>query len=286
MRNLSNIISSSIVKFRKNFLSLLGAALSFYTLLSLAPLLMLMVSVAGWVFGREIAQSALLEQVTYLIGPEAASVIDEFFGSVPQVNGALAAIISFGTFIVGSSLVFRQLSIMLNRIWEVEPRKGLNRLLGLGRNFFRAFFMALTIGILLIVTMILGALLVILKEFILNLWLPLDWVYTIIELVVLIILPFFLFAIMYKLLPDAKVAWRDIWLGAAISAGLISILTAVIGTYIAFTAISSVYGAVGTLIVLMLWIYFSALTFLFGAQVTKVYSERLSLGTIIIEETQ
>jgi len=275
MRDLSKVFSSSIANFRRNYLSLIGAALSFYTILSLAPLLMLMVSTAGWVFGRELAQSALLEQVTYLLGPEAAAILDEFFNVVPEVNGAVAAVISFGTFIVGSSLVFRQLSIMLNRIWEVEPSQGIHKLVETGRNFFRAFLMALTIGLLLIVAMILGALLTSLRDLMVNQLQLLGSFYTIIELIVLIILPFFIFAIMYKVLPDVKVAWRDIWLGAAISAGLISILTSLIGIYIAFMAIASVYGAVGTFIALLLWIYFSALVFLFGAQVTKEYSNQL-----------
>jgi len=283
MRDLSKVISSSIVSFRRNYLSLIGAALSFYTILSLAPLLMLMVSVAGWVFGREIAQSALLNQVTYLLGPEAASIINELFVVVPKVSGALAAVVSLGTFIVGSSLVFRQLSIMLNRIWEVEPSKGIHKLVAAGRNFFRAFFMALTVGLLLIFTMILGALLTSLRDFMVRQWQLLSSFYIIIEVVVLIILPFFIFAIMYRVLPDAKVAWRDVWLGAAISAGLISVLTGLIGIYIAFTAIASVYGAVGTLIALLLWIYFSALVFLFGAQVTKEYSNRL--GSNVSGET-
>lgn len=275
MHNLGKIFSSSIANYRRNYLSLIGAALSFYTILSLAPLLMLMVSIAGWVFGMELAQSVLLEQISYLLGPEAAAILNEFFDIVPKVNGAVAAVISFGTFIVGSSLVFRQLSIMLNRIWGVEPGKGFHKMFALGRTFLRAFFMSLTIGLLLIVTMILGALLISLREFMVSQWQPLDSFYTIIEMVVLIVLPFFLFAIMYKVLPDAKVPWRDIWLGAGVSAGMISFLTAMIGVYIAFTATSSVYGAVGTLIALMLWIYFSSLTFLFGAQVTKDYSDRM-----------
>jgi len=276
MRELVKIISSSIVNYRRNFLTLIGAALSFYTLLSLAPLLMLMVSVAGWVFGMETAQDALLNQVTYLIGPEVASIINDFFGIVPKVSGAVAAVISFGTFIVGSSLVFRQLSRMLNRIWEAEPSKDIHKFIVMSRNFFRAFIMALTIGLLLIVTMILGALLISIREFMVSQWPPLASFYTIIEMVILIILPFFIFAIMYKVLPDAKVAWRDIWLGAAVSTGLISFLTAMVGVYIALAAITSVYGAVGTLITLMLWIYFSAMAFLFGAQVTRDYSKRLS----------
>jgi len=276
MRELVKIISSSIVNYRRNFLTLIGAALSFYTLLSLAPLLMLMVSVAGWVFGMETAQDALLNQVTYLIGPEVASIINDFFGIVPKVSGAVAAVISFGTFIVGSSLVFRQLSRMLNRIWEAEPSKDIHKFIVMSRNFFRAFIMALTIGLLLIVTMILGALLISIREFMVSQWPPLASFYTIIEMVILIILPFFIFAIMYKVLPDAKVAWRDIWLGAAVSTGLISFLTAMVGVYIALAAITSVYGAVGTLIALMLWIYFSAMAFLFGAQVTRDYSKRLS----------
>jgi len=275
MHNLGKIFSSSIANYRRNYLSLIGAALSFYTILSLAPLLMLMVSIAGWVFGMELAQSVLLEQISYLLGPEAAAILNEFFDIVPKVNGSVAAVISFGTFIVGSSLVFRQLSIMLNRIWGVEPGKGFHKMFALGRTFLRAFFMSLTIGLLLIVTMILGALLISLREFMVSQWQPLDSFYTIIEMVVLIVLPFFLFAIMYKVLPDAKVPWRDIWLGAGVSAGMISFLTAMIGVYIAFTATSSVYGAVGTLIALMLWIYFSSLTFLFGAQVTKDYSDRM-----------
>ena len=276
MRELVKIISSSIVNYRRNYLTVFGAALSFYTILSLAPLLMLMVSVAGWVFGREMAQNALLNQITFLLGPEAAFIVDEFFGIVPKATGALAAVISFGTFIVGSSLVFRQLSRMLNRIWEVDPSKSAHKLLVTSRNFFRALFMAITVGFLLIVTMIMGALLISVREFIVSQWQPLASFYILIEMVVLIILPFFIFAIMYKVLPDAKVAWRDIWLGAAISTGLISFLTAMIGVYIAVAAIASVYGAVGTLIALMLWIYFSAMVFLFGAQVTRDYSKHLS----------
>ncbi len=276
MRELVKIISASIVNYRKNYLTLIGAALSFYTILSLAPLLMLMVSVAGWVFGMEIAQDALLNQVTYLLGPEVASIVEELFVVVPKVTGAVAAVISFGTFIVGSSLVFRQLSLMLNRIWEVEPGKNIPKLVVVSRNFFRAFFMALTVGLLLILTMILGALLISIREFMVGQWPPLASFYTLIEMIILFILPFFIFAIMYKVLPDAKVAWRDIWLGASVSTGLISFLTAMVGVYIAFAAITSVYGAVGTLIALMLWVYFSAMAFLFGAQVTRDYSRHFS----------
>lgn len=252
----------------------MGAALAFYTLFSLAPLLLIVISVAGLAFGEPAARAAIFAQLSQLVGDSSARAVDAALGELnrPQA-GRLGAWVGLVTLLVGATTVFAELQDALDRIWRAPPARGRGlwvllrqRLLSLG--------MVLGIGFLLLVSLLVSAALAVIEHW----WSPWfgAWVATArgVSALASFAVTTLLFAMIYKWMPSVRVAWRDVWIGAAITAVLFSVGKFLIGEYIGRSGVASAFGAAASVIALLLWLYYSAQIFLLGAEFTRAYAQR------------
>lgn len=256
--------------------SLLAAALSYYTAVSIAPLLVLVVMIAGFFLGQETAQSQLVTQLRAGMGPEGSQFLETVLESADQPTLASAAgIISFLTLLWGSTNVFAQLHNSLNKIWNVERASGASVWTTL-RSRLLSFTMVLGVAFMLLVSLVLSTLLAVFLETGRDLLPGADWIWQIVNSLVSFGVITFLFAAMFKVLPDAKIAWRDVWLGAAVTTLLFTVGKYLLGLYLANAG--SAYGAVGSVVVFLLWVFYSAQILFMGAEFTQVYARRFGAG--------
>jgi len=265
------IIKESILSFINDEALSRGAAISFYTATSIAPVLLIVIAVAGLAVGREAAQNGITTELSGLMGQQTADVLQSAIASASgKKAGTLATIIGIITLVVTASGVFGEMQSALNVIWKAKPRgTTISRLIRA-----RAISLGLVaaLGFLLAVSLAVSALLTAFGGY-LNSVLPFGkLILTALNLIISLALLTILFAAIYKVLPDRVLQWRDVLLGSIITAVLFTIGKTLIGWYIGSSAIASSYGAAGGLIVLLLWIYYSAQTFLLGAEITKSYA--------------
>ena len=256
----------------------LGAALAFYTVFALAPGLVLVIALAALLLGREAAQGQIISQVEDLAGVAGAEAVRATIESARNAGGSLLAT-SLGvvTLLFGLWGVFGELQDALNMIWRVPsgPSRGL---FGVVKKRLWSFTMVVGIGFLLLVSLAASAWLAALGKFFSGL-LPMPaTVMEAMNAVLSFVVITFMFALIYKLLPDVKLAWRNVWTGAAVTAVLFTIGKTMIGLYLGRSTVASVYGAAGSLIVVLLWVYYSAQIVFFGAEFTKVYSRRTGVA--------
>ena len=258
----------------------LGAALAFYTVFALAPGLILIIALAALLLGKEAAQAQIISQVQDLAGDAGAQVVRAAIESARSAGGSLLATgLGTVTLLFGLWGVFGELQDALNTIWGVTARPG-RGVIGIVTQRFWSATMVVGIGFLLLVSLAASAWLAALGKFF-SRWLPLpaaamETANALLSFVVIT----FMFALIYKLLPDVKLAWRNVWTGAAVTAILFTIGKSLIGLYLGRSTAASVYGAAGSLIVILLWIYYSAQIVFFGAEFTKVYSRRF--GAVVV----
>ena len=261
-------------EWRKDNALSLGAALAFYALFSLAPLLLLIIAIVGLVFGRAAAQGEIVERVGGAVGPEAAKVIEGMIAraSAPT-SGVIATVASLATMLFGASGVFGQLQTSLNQIWGVTggPRRGVRSLV---RRRVTSFSLILGIGFLLFLSLVVSAVLAAVKQLLAEHLPVLGALLPPLNFLVSLLMITALFALIFKVLPDARMHWRDVWLGAAVTALLFTAGKGLIALYLGRTGRASVYGAAASLVVLLLWVYYSAQILLVGAEFTEVYSRR------------
>ena len=243
----------------------MGAALSYYALFSIAPLLLIVIGVAGYFFGDQAARGEIFGQVAGLIGPEGAHAVEGLVASARKPeSGILAVLVGTALLITGASTVFGELQNALDRIWRAPARiqaKGWWKLI---RTRVLSFGMILGIAFLLMVSLILSAVVSALGD-----W----WGLHAMDMVFSFALTTVLFAMIYKVIPRVRIAWRDVWVGAAVTAALFAIGKWLIGLYIGRSSTASAFGAAGSLVVLMLWVYYSSQIFLLGAEFTRIYAE-------------
>lgn len=254
-----------------------GAALSYYTIFAIAPLFVIALAIAGFCFGEEAARRELFGQLNQLVGKEGGDAIQAMVTAANKSKaGFWAACIAGGTLAVAATGVFVQLQNSLNLLWNVRQARGM----GL-RNFIRhrllSFAMVVGIGFLLLVSLVCSAGLAALGNFIGDYVSGTEIVLKALNFVISLGIITTLFAMIFKFLPDVKIAWRDVWLGGFITAVLFNVGKYLIGIYIGRSSISSVYGAMGSLVVLLAWVYYSALILFFGAQFTCVYAQRFGV---------
>jgi membrane protein len=250
-----------------------GAAIAFYTVTSIAPILLIVVAIAGLVFGREAAQGAITAQFGGLMGEQAAGLLQGAVASSSnKSSGTLATLIGILTVIATASGVFSEMQSGLNTIWKAKPEGStFSRLV---RARAASLGLVASLGFLLIVSLAVSAGLTALGDY-LNAIVPFGkLIASALNTVLSIALLSVLFAAIYKTLPDRPIAWRDVLIGAFGTAILFTIGKSLIGWYIGSSAVASTYGAAGGLIVLLLWVYYSAEIFLLGAEFTKAYAER------------
>jgi membrane protein len=251
----------------------MGAALAYYTVFSIAPLLLIVISIAGLLFGIEAARGEILGQLRGLMGDAGARAVQSLLESVNQPKqSALASMVGLVTLLVGATTVFRELQDDLDRIWHAPARKAGGGLMRLLRARLLSFGMILGIGFLLMVSLVLSAAIAALGKW----WGPMfgEWetVARLVNLAVGFALTTAVFAMIYKIMPRVHIRWHDVWIGAAVTALLFSIGKLLIGLYIGKSSVTSGFGAAGSLVVLLLWVYYSAQIFLLGAEFTWVYA--------------
>lgn len=251
---------------------LYAAALSFYALFAIAPLIIIVIATAGMVFGKTAVSGEIVALTENLIGHEIATVIESIIQSAHLSDASLLmTIVSFFVFVFGASHLFSELKHTLNRIWDVDHRS-LKNIKNIIRSRFISMLLVLGFGMLLTLSIIFSAVLSTIGVFLMNI-LPIK-IYTISILytAIVFIATTLIFAAVYKILPDLKISWDDVWIGAIVTALLFMIGNYIIGVYMSYVNIGSVYGAAGSLIVMLFWLYYCAQIFFFGAEFTEVYA--------------
>jgi len=272
----ATLAKETVTRWSEDRASTLAAALAYYSLFSLAPLVLIAVAVAGLVFGQQAAAGELYSQLAGLIGDAGAKALQDIVANLNQQRGEgiLATIVGIATLIFGASGVFAQLQDSMNKIWKASPPTT-NDFVEFLRVRLLSFSMVLGIGFLLLVSLILSAVLSAVSGY-LGAFVPGGAaVGQALNATVSLVVVTVLFAMIYKLLPDTTVAWRDVWLGALVTSFLFTIGKFAIGFYLAKASVASSYGAAGSVVILLLWVYYSALILYVGAEFTHVYSLRL-----------
>ena len=249
-----------------------GAALAFYTLFSMTPILILAIVGAGYFFGAEAAQGEIISQIEALVGRNGAQAIQALLaGARDPASGLAATMIASVLLLVGAASVFVELKGSLDELWGIEPPKGLAIVVFL-RTRLHSFGLVLVLAFLLLVSLAMSAALAVLERYAGGIWSSAYDILAILSSVIAFGIIACLFAVIYKVLPDAHLSWRDVWIGAAFTAGLFSLGKYAIGVYLGNSGIASSFGAAGSLIALLLWVYYSAQIFFLGAEFTKQYA--------------
>lgn len=250
----------------------LSAALSYYTLFSLAPLLTIAVAIAGLVVDEKTVRDEVLGQSQGLIGKPGADAIAGMLESAGQpVQGTIATVVGLVTLVIVSMGMFSELQDALNLIWRTKPKKS-DALWGALKSRFLSFILVIGTGVLLLVSLLVNAFLAALGKFVLQAVPGPPVMLTFVDVAVSLPVITLLFALMFKVLPDGYIAWRDVWIGAVASGTLFIIGEWAIGLYIGSTSMASMYGAAASLMVILVWVYYSALIFFLGAEFTCVYA--------------
>lgn len=273
LRAIWYLLSTAALDWQRDNAPRLGAAIAYYAIFSIAPLLVIAIAIAGSVFGQQAARGEVFEQVNrFLANESAAHAIEDLVHSASRPHtGWLATSLSFVALWFGAAGVFSQIKGALDVIWEVErkPNVGWSAVI---IEYAWSVGMVAGVGLLLLASLVISSVLTAAAD-IAQQNVPLSdgmmrMVFWAVSLAVLVVL----FAAIFKLLPDVVIGWRDVWLGAGVTAVLFSIGKFLIGFYLARLVISSAYGAAGSFVLLLLWTYYSAQIFLFGAEVTQVYA--------------
>ena len=252
----------------------MGASLSYYTLFAIAPILLVATAIAGMVFGAEAVRGEIVGQLDHLVGREGALGVQSLLeGAAHRGAGIVATLIGGITFLVASTGAFLELQVAFNTIWRVKPNPG--------RYFHafvidrvRSFGLVVAIGFLLLVSLTVTAALAALNAWLFNMS-PADaLLWTIVNTLVSIVVTTGLFALLFRFLPDVRLRWRDVTTGAVVTAVLFTIGQQVIGLYLGQSTIASSYGAAGSMMILLLWVYYSCQILLFGAEFTRVWAAR------------
>ncbi|MFL5813696.1 MAG: YihY/virulence factor BrkB family protein [Bdellovibrionia bacterium] len=256
--------------------TMMSGSIAYSTVFSIAPLLIIAVTIASFAFGEQASRGELHRAIEGLVGTDGATAIQTMIRASAKKpgTGTFATIISTAVLIVGASSAFSQLQQSLNLIWKVEaPRPGHNKIWEFVRQRLLTFGMVLVIGFFLLVSLLLTAALATIGDHLQNLLPGGAGFWMVANSVISFGVVTALFAAIYKILPDAKLRWKDVWVGAAVTALLFTIGKLLIGVYIGHSSIASSYGAMGSLVVFLVWVYYSSSILLFGAEFTRVWTE-------------
>jgi membrane protein len=279
-RHLWQIFHRAIYEWTEDKAPRMAAAVAFYTVFSLTPIVVIAYQVAEMTFGADVALREILGQAAFLIGQEGAAGIQLLIEHAPPHEGSiLSTVLGVAVMVFAATGVFTELKDALNTIWEVQPKPGISVVV-LARDRLFGFAMVLVIWFLMLVSLMMSAALSGLSRLV-----GTDvGVLQFIESVISLSLATVLFALIYRILPDVQVAWRDVWLGAAVTAFLFAVGKSLLGLYLGHSTLGSSYGAAGSLIIIILWSYCSCLILLFGAEMTQVHA-RLRHARLVPSET-
>lgn len=278
-RELFGLLCEAAVQWWNDDVFRLAASLAFYTIFSLAPIMLLAVGVAAIVFGEQAAQRQLVSQVQSLVGAEGGAVVNEMVASLRRAGGGpIATGVAIGSVLLGSTVVLAELQSALNKIWDVRAAPPSSMLLTLLRKRLLSLVVVIGVGFLLLVSLAVDAVLAGTQE-LASTYLPfVPWIWQLLNQLVSFAITMALFMMVYRLLPDVRLAWRDVAVGAAMTALLFSLGKYAIGLYLGRMSLGSAYGAAGSFVVLLVWVYYSALISFYGAELTQVYARRMGSG--------
>jgi membrane protein len=265
------LLKESASSWSADYCPSMGAAISYYTLFSIAPLLLIVIAVAGLVFGDDAARGEIFGQLRGLLGDEGAKAVEGMLQAADRPGaGIISTITGIVVLLLGATTVFNELQNALDRIWRAPARAKSSGLWNLLRTRLLSFGMVFGIAFLLMVSLVVSAALAALGKW----WTPAGWeaVMHVLDIVVSFGLVTVMFALIYRFIPRAHVAWHDVWIGAAVTSLLFAIGKFAIGLYLGKSSVASSFGAAGSLVILMVWVYYSAQIFLFGAEFTWVYA--------------
>ena len=265
----------------------LAAALSYYALFSMAPLLVISISVAGFFFGSEAAQNRIVDTIRETVGQESAQAIQAMIQNASEKpkTGMISTFMGAVALLFGAGGVVGQLQTSLNTIWGVAPKPGPG-VWGFVRQRFVSFAMVLGVGFLLLVSLVVSALLAGITELLNSSFNGAAFIAHAFDVLVSFAFITLLFAIIFKFLPDARIQWRDVWIGAALTSLLFTVGKFLIALYLGTSGVTSAYGAAGSLITVLLWVYYSSLIFFLGAEFTQVYATQFGSGVVPAENAQ
>jgi membrane protein len=245
-----------------------GAAIAYYTIFSIAPLLIIVIAIAGLVFGHDAAQGSIVAQLRGLIGKQSAEILQSMIQSAShETTGVLATVIGVGTLLLTSTGTFAEIQSALNAVWKTSPSVGFSALIAMSLG------LVFTLGFLMLVSLVVSAALTALGDYLSGLVPGAGFLMSLLNWTISFLLISALFAAIYKILPDTPIAWRDVALGSVATAILFTVGKSLIGLYIGSTSVASSYGAAGALLIILLWVYYSAQIFLLEAEYTRAYAE-------------
>ncbi|MCB9458088.1 MAG: YihY/virulence factor BrkB family protein [Anaerolineaceae bacterium] len=274
LRQLFDLLKTTFKEWNEDKVPRLAAALAYYTAFSIAPLLIVVIAVIGLALGQDAARTQIISQIQGELGQDAAQVIQTMIESTSDKDtGIWATLIGIVAIVLGAAGFFGQLQDALNTIWEVTPKPG-GGIIKMVKERFFSFTMVLGIAFLLLVSLMISSLITNLSGFVGGMLPGIETLVQLINFLVSFLIITLLFALIYKVLPDVTITWRDVWIGAAMTALLFNIGKFLLGLYVGNTEFSSTYGAAGSIIVLLVWVYYTAQILMFGAEFTQVYARR------------
>lgn len=273
LRTLLALCRQAVSAWIADYAPSMGAAIAYYTVFSVAPLLLIVIAVGGAIFGREAVQGEIVNELTALVGAAGANAIQGLVESASNpAHGLIATVVSVVVLVVGATSVFSELQSALDRIWRVPVPPQQNGILKLLRTRLLSFGLILGLGFLLMVSLVVSAVLAALGKWSSGLIPGWEGVLQAVNTVVGFGLTTILFAMIYKIMPRASIAWADVWIGAGVTAALFEVGKVLIGLYIGKSSLASGLAAAGSLLVLLVWVYYSAQIFLLGAEFTWVFA--------------
>jgi membrane protein len=275
MKSLASLLHETFRQWSTHRVPRMGAALSFYTIFSLAPLAILTLSLVSLAIDRSAARAEMIDMIRYQVGTEGADTVSMILAKTASASSGTStweAVIGFIVLLVGSSGVFGELQDSLNQIWDVTPQR--HPVLLIIKERAISFVMVLVISFFMLISFLFSAAVAIAGSYLHGKFPSLDGIWELANSGVSLVVIALLFALIYRVIPDARVAWRDVWSGAAIAAVLFVLGKYVLGFYFGRSAIASSYGAAGSVIIVLVWVYYSAQIMFFGAEFTRVYAQR------------
>ena len=265
-RVIGRILKGALYEWNEDKVPRMAAAIAFYAVFSLTPIVVIAFKIGEYTFGSDAALREILTQAQFLIGKEGVAAIELLIENAqPRTTRPLDAAIGIGAMIFAATGVFTELKDSLNTIWEVQPKPGLG-LVQMVRDRFFAFAMVLVIWFLMLVSLMTSAAMTAFTRFATSYWTGFQFIDATLSLALITVL----FALIYRVVPDVNVAWREVWLGALVTAGLFVIGKSLFGLYLGHSSLGNSYGAAGSLVIVILWTYYSCLILLFGAEMTQV----------------
>jgi len=273
LRGLVGLWKAALVGWYSDNVPRLGASLSYYTLFSFAPILVIVIAIAGAAFGAEAVRGEVARQLTGLVGETGAKAIQDLIKNAHEPRmGTVASVIGVVTFLLGATGAFLELEAALNDIWKVKARTAALGFKGMVLQRFLSFGLVLAVGFLLLTSLVVSAGLAAINSYMTGLLPTAPVVWQIVNVVVSLLVITLLFALIYKVLPNVSLDWADVWIGGIVTAALFELGKIAIGLYLGHSSVASSYGAAGSLVVLLAWIYYTSQVVLLGAEFTKAYA--------------